>query len=302
MSHKSHTGIHIALFLTTVIWGLNVTVVKTLVQTIDVTLLATLRGLIGLVFLWLVMRLMRVRWPALTPKVLVLSVLGGFVFLYAQMMLNIAGLALTSGTNGALIVALAPFFSALLERAVFQRPLHQNQIWGIAVALGGVSLVILNRPHAQLTSATVGDLLVLGSMFASCVGGVLIQKLAPYGSPLAIAALMHITGSMMFVTHTAITLESPWSALQAMTAWSWLLVCYFAILSGGLASVVWGRGIATLGMGRTATYLSWVPVFGVGFSGLLLGETLTIWHGAGVLGVMVGSLLSNQASKTHAAA
>ena len=46
-----------------------------------------------------------------------------------------------------------------------------------------------------------------------------------------------------------------------------------------------------LGIGLTASYLSWVPIFGVAFGVIFMGETLTMWHIIGGALVVLGSAM-----------
>jgi drug/metabolite transporter (DMT)-like permease len=63
-----------------------------------------------------------------------------------------------------------------------------------------------------------------------------------------------------------------------------------------LGAVIWSKAISAIGVGKTAAYLSWVPILGVCFAALLLNEPLTVWHGLGVLMVLLGTMLSWPAS------
>ena len=47
-------------------------------------------------------------------------------------------------------------------------------------------------------------------------------------------------------------------------------------------------------MARTALYAYWVPIFGVLFAVLLLGEPVTIWHGVGLVAVLSGTWLGTR--------
>lgn len=66
---------------------------------------------------------------------------------------------------------------------------------------------------------------------------------------------------------------------------------FSAILATCIGSVVWSRGIATIGVGQRATYLSWVPIFGVSFGALFLQEPVTVWHLVELATVIAGSFL-----------
>ena len=50
--------------------------------------------------------------------------------------------------------------------------------------------------------------------------------------------------------------------------------------------------IGRIGVARTTVFVYWVPVFGMGFSALLLGEALNAWYGLGLAMVLAGSRLA----------
>jgi drug/metabolite transporter (DMT)-like permease len=61
-----------------------------------------------------------------------------------------------------------------------------------------------------------------------------------------------------------------------------------------MGAIAWTRGVALMGLGRAAVYMSWVPVLGVAFGALLLGEQLTLWHLLGLVLVLSGTVLTSQ--------
>ena len=81
-----------------------------------------------------------------------------------------------------------------------------------------------------------------------------------------------------------------------------LCIAYSAVLGTALSNVGWYRSIARVGVARAASFFYWLPIFGMGFSALLLGEVLTVWHLAGLLLVLLATRLAVQAypqPKTH---
>lgn len=77
------------------------------------------------------------------------------------------------------------------------------------------------------------------------------------------------------------TLGRPWRSRQRSSV-PW---------RSGASNLVWNRAIATIGVARTAVFLYWVPIFGVLFAAVLLGEHLTLWHLGGFAAVMAGTYL-----------
>jgi drug/metabolite transporter (DMT)-like permease len=75
-----------------------------------------------------------------------------------------------------------------------------------------------------------------------------------------------------------------------------VLLLFSGVLSTALGSLVWNQAIARIGVARAAVALYWVPIFGVGFAALWLGERLTAWHAVGFVGVMLGTWLGTRGS------
>ena len=72
------------------------------------------------------------------------------------------------------------------------------------------------------------------------------------------------------------------------------LVILSGLLATALGGIVWNRALQVLGVARAALYAYWVPIFGVGFAVLLLGEPLSIWHGVGLVAVLGGTWIGTR--------
>lgn len=283
--------VHLALFVTMMVWGLNLSAVKVLTQTLDILLVAAVRMAIAagvLAFLAWGWGSSGKRWDARGWGMLALA---AFFLVYCQQIVFAAGLARTSATNASLVMALGPAVSLTLEALVFRRQVRPLQMLGIVLALLGVTAVVLNRPGAALTSAALGDMLVFASVVCFAVGGVFLQRLTRDASPLSVSLLVHTGGALMLWLHVAASVQTPVLQVTSMGAWQWSMAAFSAILATGIGSVVWSRGIAAIGVGQTATYLSWVPIFGVSFGALFLQEPVTVWHLVGLAAVIAGSFL-----------
>ena len=95
----------------------------------------------------------------------------------------------------------------------------------------------------------------------------------------------------MLSVHAALFVEAPLLMVWNMSPWQWSLAAFSAIFATGIGSIVWSRGIATIGIGRTSSYISWVPIFGVCFGAVFFAETITVWHVIGLLAVIAGTTL-----------
>lgn len=292
-AHRTtHLPVHLALFGITVVWGLNLSVVKSLTHILDLSLIATLRMLACVACLTLLYRhkigLIR-HWRA---SLWLQATLAGVLMVYVNQVLFTQAMGRTSATNAALIIALGPMVSASLEYLFFRRPMGRRMRWGLVLALIGVVTVITHRPGAQWQQAALGDVLIFTSVVTFAVGGALTQRISDQLDPMSMTWYTHVLGCALLCLDSALRLDDIVSPLAALNLKAWSMTLFSGLLATGLGAVIWAKGIATLGVGRTAAYLSWVPVLGVAFGALLLGEPVTYWHALGVGLVLIGTVLS----------
>ena len=292
-AHRTtHLPVHLALFGITVVWGLNLSVVKSLTHILDLSLIATLRMLACVACLTLLYRhkisLIR-HWRA---SLWLQATLAGVLMVYVNQVLFTQAMGRTSATNAALIIALGPMVSASLEYLFFRRPMGRRMRWGLVLALIGVVTVITHRPGAQWQQAALGDVLIFTSVVTFAIGGALTQRISDQLDPMSMTWYTHVLGCALLCLDSALRLDDIVSPLAALNLKAWSMTLFSGLLATGLGAVIWAKGIATLGVGRTAAYLSWVPVLGVAFGALLLGEPVTYWHALGVGLVLIGTVLS----------
>lgn len=287
------------------VWGLNVTVVKVLTATFDTLMLSTLRMVVACAALTVILLWRRCGVPALNRRQLAAVAGCGVLMVYLNQILFAEGLRRSTATNGALIMALSPLVSALLAALAFRERLTLQRLAGVVLGLGGVAAVVLSHPGASLSSAGAGDLMLVASVVSFAVGGVVIQRLARQLHPLAISWAIYVIGAALLVLHTVLAPPARMAAPAAPAVagafgggfgslWPWLLVLFSGVAATAIGNLIWNRAIAAIGVARTAMFLYWVPVFGVGFAALLLGERLTGWHLAGFIAVMAGTWLGTR--------
>lgn len=284
--------VHATLFCMMMVWGLNLSAVKVLTESLDVMLVASIRMVMATVVMAVVGWSLRpsgateqgqLRWGYL--------IAAGFCLVYCQQIAFAEGLKRTSATNAALVMALGPCVSLLMERATFGRVIRLPQVMGIAAALLGVSVVVLNRPHAEVTGAAWGDVWIFCSVLAFALGGLFVQKMSQAVSPMKVTVGVHVVGTTLLCGHVFLSVVEPAQRVLEMGQLQWGMAAFSAVFATGLGALVWSKGISTIGIGRTASYLSWVPIFGVCFGAIFLSEPVTLWLLVGLVGVLLGSLL-----------
>lgn len=283
-----------ALVFSMAIWGLNVPVVKQLTGAFDALWLAALRMLVAVAALSAVLFWKRLKHPRVGAAQIAAIALCGVLMVYLNQILFAEGLFRSTATNGALIMALSPLISAILGAMVFKERMSTQRIVGVALGFAGVSAVVLSHPGAGLSQASVGDLMLIGGVVSFATGGALVQKLAQRLDPIWISWAIYLVGASLLLVHALSTTASVSLAFLFPGWWVWSLILFSGIMATALSNLVWNGAIARIGVARTAVFLYLVPVFGVGFAAVLLGERLNAWHFGGFLAVLVGTYLGTR--------
>ncbi len=274
-------------------WGANLAVVKLLLETMEPLLVSVLRMAVAAVAVsavvaWQIGR-GRLAWPSLSRRQWWALAGCAFLMVYLNQILFVQGVGATAAANAALIIALNPLVSSLLAAVLLRDRLTPRRIAGVALGFSGVAAVVLHRPGMALGGAGLGDLLVLGAVVTWVLGGVMVQRLARGIDPLMFSALLNVIGTAMLLLHLGLRPSALVYMPERIGVRTVLLVIASGLLATALGGIVWNRALMVLGVARAALYAYWVPIFGVAFAVLLLGEPLTIWHGVGLAAVLGGT-------------
>jgi len=289
------------MLLAMVLWGVNVSAVKALTTSFESLPLAALRMAVACLALSAIVLWRRGGVPALGARQLAAMTGCAFLMVYANQILFAQGLLRSTATNGALIMALSPLVSALMAALVFRESLTPRRMLGVALGFAGVAAVVLSHPGAGLSRAGIGDLMLALGVVSFAIGGVGVQRLARQIDPLSISWVIYMIGTAMLVLHTLLGPSRLGTAELFPGAWPWALVLFSGIAATAAGNLIWNRAISVIGVARTAVFLYWVPVFGVAFAALLLGEALTWWHLLGFVAVMSGTWLGTRPAATAVA-
>jgi drug/metabolite transporter (DMT)-like permease len=122
----------------------------------------------------------------------------------------------------------------------------------------------------------------------------MVQRLARGIDPLFISAVLNVIGTVLLLLHVLVRPAPLAYDADSIGPLTVLLVVVSGLLATALGGIVWNRALMVLGVARTALYSYWVPIFGVLFAVLLLGEPLTVWHGVGLAAVLAGTWLGTR--------
>jgi drug/metabolite transporter (DMT)-like permease len=188
---------------------------------------------------------------------------------------------------GAITNAMTVMFAALVAFLFYGEHIGKRR-W-IGLIAGFVGVTVLASGH--IAGASVGSAALAGTAAALCYGlGINFVRHHLSGfPPAAIAAANLLSGAVMLAPLAIYT----WPQ-QAIPTASWVSAVLLGVLCTGIAFVFYYRLIARIGAPRTATVTYLIPLFGVIWAWLLLGERVTLSMVlAGAL-ILAGVALSQQ--------
>lgn len=237
-------------------------------------------------------------WRGL-PTLLPLAVLGMGVAVAPQYI----GAQSTSATNIALIFSCSPILVALLEAVIWRKPLSPLRAAGLALALGGV-LVVLTRGDAWALARLAfgqGDLWVLlaatGWAFYTVLQKRLAQPAVPDGARLA---AMMLGGAIALAPFAGIEAATgaipPWSDPRLAA-----VLLFLAVVPSLGAYYVYGRLISRAGPATAGLSMFLVPVYAALLAWPLLGEAPQLFHAYGFVMILLGVKLASSRMRTATA-
>jgi drug/metabolite transporter (DMT)-like permease len=213
----------------------------------------------------------------------------GAVGLAVPFVLIAAALTTIDASTAAILNALAPLFASLVAAVWIRDPVTPAKLAGIALCLAGTAVLVGWTP----TPMTGRELLAASmSILATAIYGytIVFTKVHLKGaSPLGTAAGTLLMAAVALLPFAAFS-PAP-QGLAAIPAMAWLAMLGLAIVSTTVAFIFYYRLIADVGPVKAITVTLLVPVFGMVWGILFLGEPLTPGRLAGCAIILAGCSL-----------
>lgn len=207
------------------------------------------------------------------------------VFFYLNLMVYV-GTARTASGRATVFFYSQPVFLTLLAPFVLSNErLSARKIWGVGVAFIGLIFLFLTKMNVGHAPTHLGDLLVLSGALASAVYNLIIKRAAGQIHPVALILWSSLVTSLCLGVSSWV-FERDASFVFSTRAIGSLV--YLSLISAAFGFVAFAWLIQNYSATRVTTLVFLAPVFGVGFSWLLLHETLSPIQLVGVVGVCLG--------------
>jgi drug/metabolite transporter (DMT)-like permease len=279
----------LGMLLVCLIWGVNFSVTKLAIAQVPPLPFTAIRFTLASLLLWLVLWTIERPAPLAGPamrRLVILGVVGNTCYQLAFVL----GLAHTTATNSALIVATVPTVVAVIAGLLGLERITPRMWWGVGLGTLGVALVIAASGIEFSTATLHGDLLTVLAVLCWAGYTVGLRRLPEGVSPLRVTTVTSIAGTPGLVLAGLPGLvRLDWTAIPA-TAWAAL--AYATVLSLVVAYLLWNRSVQTVGGTRTAIYMCVTPLVASAAAWAMLGEQARPSQAVGAVMIIAGVLLT----------
>ena len=284
---NSQTKVYLLLALTAFLWGGNAVAVKKVLTEISPFVLTMLRFAVFSSILLLVAwcREGRASLPQLRqlPMLFFMGLCGTVL----NNGLQFTGLIYSSAINCVMIASFCPAMTGVLASLILKERMNVRQWGGVGISTVGVLLIASAGSWARLIGLSLnwGDILfllsALGWALYSIVGRHIMKEL----SPMVTTAWAGVFGTVMML---GICFVDGFDGSVPLTGANWFWFAYICLGSGLVAFTLWNIGVEAVGPNKAAFFINLIPLFGIVFSVLLLGESVGWFHGAGAVLIIGG--------------
>jgi drug/metabolite transporter (DMT)-like permease len=297
----------VGLILCNAIWATNPVMGKILLRDFSPPQVSTLRYGSALFMALILVALFYYRrpgelssWRALTrpgPALWILA--AALTTFFGSALVQYLGLAQSTSTANAIIVALEPLFAVFLAWIFLREKLTPTQMLAFTVAIAGFCLLSNVDPgdlSASLLAFSVGNLLLLFTMPMEAMYTIVSRKLAGTVKPVSLFAVALLLGFTISLT-VSLAKGMPLPSLARISPEGWLALLWLGPVGTAITYIFWTVALVDAPVAAVSLTLFVQPILGAAAGMLFLGERLSLWQSVGGAMILVALFLKTQVRK-----
>lgn len=256
------------------IWGVNIPLMKTGLEQVDVFVFNAVRLTVSALALGVLA--LRERRRGIIPtgirfrQILIYSTMVSATY----QLCFLIGMNWTTSGNTALIIATVPMWTALLARVFISEHLSKIAWCGLGISLLGTIIVALQKGDVTTgREHLLGNLTILGAALLWACGTVYSRPMLAKISPLQLAASASLIALPVHYLVAFARFEGGSFGLNG--AGIWLIILYSGMLSSGLSQPMWHFGVKHAGAAHAAIIQNLIPLVAIAVAWLTRGEPAT---------------------------
>lgn len=287
MNTKRPWLIYVMVFSVTIIWGLNVVMLKVLVENLPPQTMTGFRILLAGLTAGLIV-LLTSRFRRMTRYELSYTLLGALFGVTLHHLFMAYGLTLVDASTAALILALVPLTTAMFGLIFLGEIMTWMRFVGFALAIVGV--IFIQSSGLDGLSISFGEIIIFLAMITQAVSFIFVKKATQTIDSKEVTIVMLLAGAIGLLIISFIfepggvgrMFEAPW--------WVYGVFFFSGIVATGAGYTIFNTGIEKIGASQTVIFNNFIPFFGVMFSVIFLGDEIFLSQLFGFLFIVAGVL------------
>jgi drug/metabolite transporter (DMT)-like permease len=288
----------IALVFASVLWGVNIPLVKLGLRSIPITIFITVKFLAAsLILLPFALK----TWKPLSKVTWALIILSSLLTMTAGAVLLNVGLKYAPSINYGVIDLLAPLLLSILSVEFLKERMSLRSVVGVIIAFAGAAVIIGEPWQVSFNNQTVilGNILFFASMLSGVIADLIFKPILKKFSPYQITFLCLFIGTLPIIPFALMQLKT-WS-YHSITPDGYAALIY-GIIAMPLANLFFYYGLKYKQVHRVAIFSYITPIVIVIAAWFILAErpSLKFILGAGLafLGIYLAEFHKSQKAMT----
>jgi drug/metabolite transporter (DMT)-like permease len=188
------------------------------------------------------------------------------------------GMERTLASNGSVLALTVPILTALCASIFLHERMTGLRWASFAIAVLGVCLISMRdiqQAHLFRVEYVAGNLLVMASCAGSAFNNSYSRRVLSHLSAAQVLVWTFMVADLELLALDVLTDRSGWKRLGSLQLDVWWSLILIAVFSLGVSMLLYFAVIQSVEVMRAALSVYLLPVFGVLFSAILLGEKLT---------------------------
>ncbi|WP_227522021.1 DMT family transporter [Bacillus solitudinis] len=268
MKEQSHVWVYVLAVSAMAIWGVNVVMLKVLVEALPPATMTSFRIMLAGITI-VVIVLLNKSFTSLVKAEWIYLLLGALFGVVIHHYFLAQGLTLINASNTVLILALVPLTTSILAVLLLGDKLTKWRLFGVALAFLGVLLI---QGGSGSFSIHKGEIYIFIAMFAQALSFIYIKKATKTLSSKQVTGMMLVIGSLSLLFISLILEPSGMSEMTSAPLSIYIIFFVSSILATAGGQFALNYAIERIGAGQAAIFNNFVPFFGLISAAIFLGE------------------------------
>ncbi len=282
------------LLLAMLFWGMSFIGTKYSLQTLQPISIVLIRLVISCSFLVLLGKLLGLL-DKLKRKHIHWFIILAFFEPFLYFIGETYGLKYVSPTIGSILIATIPLFVPWGAWLFFKDKINIKNFLGIVISVVGVFFTMLNKDF-QFTASLLGVSLVMVAVISAIAYTLIIRHIANDYSPLTIITYQNLLGIPFFIPLFFIV-DFPSFSYATISNDLWIVLLLLGIFPSSFSYMFYTYAVREIGVSKTSVFTNLIPIITALASYFLFNETLTLVKILGILIVIIGLYIAQNAKQ-----